>query len=144
MFKRIKNWIVKMLPGYSWPCLIVLVLFQCSVFWATRPILARVTPMDLSIPLDDLIPFRPAWILIYILSFASWFITFFLLFRQRREHVYRNSAAYFLTLLLTGAMFCCCPGPSSGPRSRGRASSPRLPGSSTPWTRPTTCAPPST
>ena len=119
MYKRIKNWIVDMLPGYSWPCLIFLVLFQCGVFWATRPILARVTPMDLSIPLDGLIPFRPAWILIYVLSFASWFITFFLLFRQRREHVYRNSAAYFLTLLLTGTMFLLLPGAIQRPEVTG-------------------------
>lgn len=119
MFEQIKNRIIRLLPEHSWPCLIVLVLYQCTVFWATRPILARMQTMDLSIPLDGLIPFWPSWILIYVLSFASWFITFFLLFRQRREHVYRNSAAYFLTLTLTGAMFLLLPGAIERPEVPG-------------------------
>ncbi len=119
MYKRIKNWIIRLLPGYGWVCLIVLVLFQCTVFWATRFPLMYMEKMDLSIPLDGLIPFRPAWISIYILSFASWAATFFLLFRQRKEHVYRNSAAYFLTLLLTGTMFLLLPGAIQRPEVTG-------------------------
>ena len=126
MMRRIKNWIVDMLPGYSWPCLITLVLLQCGVFWATRPILARMELIDLASPLDGLIPFRPAWIVIYILSFASWFATFFLLFRQRKEHVYRNSAAYFLTLVLTGITFLLVPGTVQRPEVTGQGLFPWL------------------
>jgi hypothetical protein len=101
-------------------------VFQVFVFWVTRIPLKYMDKLDLSIPLDGIIPFQPAWIVIYVLSFASWFITFFLLFRQRKEHVYRNSAAYLLTLLLTGATFLLLPGAIQRPEVTGRGFFPWL------------------
>ncbi len=120
MLKRTVNRIRSLLPDYGWVCLIFLILVQCAVFWATRIPLMFMEKMDLSLPLDDRIPFRPVWISIYVLSFASWAITFFLLFRQRKDHVYRNSAAYFLTLVLTGATFLLLPGAIERPEVPGR------------------------
>ena len=87
MFKKAFNWIRSLLPDYGWVCLIFLILCQALVFCATRIPLQYMDKLDLSTPLDGRIPFRPAWISIYVLSFASWAITFFLLFRQRKEHV---------------------------------------------------------
>lgn len=109
MEKGIKNRILGLLPGYGWVCLIGLIACQVLVFCATRIPLQYMDKLDLSIPLDARIPFRPEWITVYVLSFASWLVTFFLLFRQRREHVYRNSAAYLLTLLITFACFMLLP-----------------------------------
>lgn len=115
-YKRIRS----LLPDYSWVCFLFLAAFQVLVFWVTRIPLKYMDKLDLSIPLDGIIPFQPAWITIYVLSFASWFITFFLLFRQRKEHVYRNSAAYFLTLLLTGIMFMLLPATIRRPEVPGK------------------------
>ena len=120
MFDRIKNRIRSLLPGYGWTCLLVLAFCQILVFWATRIPLMYMEKMDLSVPLDGLIPFRPAWISVYVLSFASWAVTFFLLFRQRKDHVYRNSAAYLLTLALTLACFLLMPAQIERPEVPGR------------------------
>ena len=120
MFKKAFNWIRSLLPDYGWVCLIFLILCQALVFCATRIPLQYMDKLDLSTPLDGRIPFWPAWISIYVLSFASWAITFFLLFRQRKEHVYRNSAAYFLTLLLTGIMFMLLPATIRRPEVPGK------------------------
>ena len=120
MKKGIFNRILGLLPGYGWVCLIGLIACQALVFCATRPILTHLTSVDLSTALDSAIPFRPVWITVYVLSFASWLITFFLLFRQRREHVYRNSAAYFVTLLLTFALFMLVPAAMERPEVPGR------------------------
>ncbi len=120
MLKRLIDRIRGLLPGYSWPCLIFLVLVQCAVFWATRIPLAHMETVDISTTWDKLIPFRPAWISIYVLSFVSWVVTFFLLFRQRKEHVYRNSAAYLLTLILTGVTFLLVPASIQRPEVPGR------------------------
>ena len=120
MFKKTFNRIRGLLPGYGWACLIVLILCQCVVFWATRIPLMYMEKMDLAIFLDARIPFRPQWVSIYVLSFVSWVVTFFLLFRQRKEHVYRNSAAYFVTLLLTGTIFLLVPGAIQRPEVPGR------------------------
>ena len=119
MYDRVKNWIVRLLPGYGWASVIFLVLTQCLVFWATRIPLMYMEKLDLATPLDALIPFRPGWVSVYVLAFASWAITFFLLFRQRKEHVYRNSAAYFVTLMVTGALFLLVPGEIRRPEVTG-------------------------
>ena len=119
MYTRIKNWIVHLLPGYGWACVIFLILTQCLVFWATRIPLLFMEKLELGTPLDALIPFRPAWISVYTLSFLSWVVTFALLFRQRKEHVYRNSAAYFVTLMLTGTLFLLVPGEIRRPEVTG-------------------------
>ncbi len=119
MMKKLHTWIRGLLPGYGWACLIFLILCQCTVFWATRIPLMYMKKMDLAISLDARIPFRPGWISIYVLSFVSWVVTFFLLFRQRKEHVYRNCAAYFLTLVLTGATFLLVPGAIQRPEVTG-------------------------
>ena len=120
MFKKAFNWIRSLLPEYSWPWLLFLIAVQCTVFCATRIPLMYMDKLDLSIPLDDMIPFRPAWVLIYVLSFASWTVTYFLLFRQRKEHVYRNCAAYLLTLVLTGTIFMLVPGAMERPEVPGK------------------------
>ena len=108
--QKIKNLLLRILPGYGWRCLLTLMALQLLVFDGTRIPLRFMERVDLSTPLDLLIPFRPEWIVIYVLSFLSWGVTFLILFRQEKEQVYRNSAAYFLTLLLTGAMFLLLPG----------------------------------
>ena len=130
MTRRIKNWIMDLLPGYGWACLCFLLLTQVVVFYVTRIPLMYMDTVDLATSLDRLIPLVPlwtvvyllafaSWIVIYILSFASWFATFVLLFRQRKEHVYRNSAAYFLTLVLTGITFLLVPGAIERPEVPG-------------------------
>lgn len=120
MKKGLVNRIVGLLPGYGWVCFLFLVLLQTLVFSATRIPLQYMDKLDLSTAWDGRIPFRPEWITIYVLSFASWIITFFLLFRQRKEHVYRNSAAYLLTLLITLACFMLMPAELQRPQVPGR------------------------
>ena len=119
MKKGCINRIVGLVPGYGWACFLILAACQALVFCATRIPLQYMDKLDLSIPLDGRIPFRPEWITIYVLSFASWAITFFLLFRQRREHVYRNSAAYLCTLMLTFACFMLFPAELQRPEVPG-------------------------
>ena len=79
MKKGCINRIVGLVPGYGWACFLILAACQAIVFCATRIPLQYMDKLDLSIPLDGRIPFRPEWITIYVLSFASWAITFLLL-----------------------------------------------------------------
>ncbi len=126
MVNRIVNRARKLLPGYGWACFAVIVAVQFLVYYALRLLLPYVEPKDLAISLDALIPFRPEWFLVYVLSFASWFITLFLLLRQRREHVYRNTAAYLVTLLITATIFLLVPGTMTRPEVTGKGFFPWL------------------
>ena len=121
MKEPLKNRIGRLMPTYSWVCLGVVFLFQSTIFWGTRPILTHLTPLDLGTALDELIPFQPAWVCIYVLSFASWFITMLLLLRgQQKQAVYRNTAAYLLTLVLTLILFLTVPAAIVRPEVPGR------------------------
>ena len=120
MGKKLINRIVRLLPGYGWVSFLVVALIQGLVYWATRVPLAHMEKLDLSTPLDALVPFQPVWISVYVLSFVSWGVTLVLLFRQRRDHVYRNTSAYILTLLLTGALFLLLPAAIERPEVPGR------------------------
>ena len=119
MGKKIVNWIVHLLPGYGWACFLCLLLIQTIVFCPTRFLLPYMDKLDLSTVWVARIPFRPVWVLVYLLSYASCGVTFFLLFRQRKEHVYRNSAAYLLTLILTFACFMLMPAQMERPEVPG-------------------------
>ena len=119
MGKRIVNWARNLLPGYGWACFLFLAVLQIFVFSATRLLLPYMNKLDLSTVWDARIPFQPGWIVIYVLSFVSWAVTFVLLFRQRREHVYRNSAAYLVTLLITLACFMLMPAQMERPEAPG-------------------------
>lgn len=120
MGKRIVKWIRDLLPGYGWACFLFLLVIQTLVFTATRIPLQYMDKLDLSTAWDERIPFRPEWIVIYVLSFVSWIVTFVLLFRQRKEHVYRNSAAYLVTLLVTFACFMLMPAQMERPEVTGK------------------------
>ena len=113
--------IADLMPAYSWACLGLVFLSQSLVFWATRPILAHLTPLDLSTALDGRIPFRPEWVSVYVLSFASWIVTMVLLLRgQQKQTIYRNTAAYLCTLLLTLILFLTVPAAIARPEVPGR------------------------
>lgn len=120
MVKRIWNRVRGLLPGYGWACFLFLILCQILVFSATRIPLKYMDKLDMSIPLDARIPFRAEWIIVYVLSFLSWLITLLLLFRQRKEHVYRNSAAYFCSLMVTLLCFLAVPACIERPEVTGR------------------------
>ncbi len=120
MIDRLANRIRNLLPGYGWACFLFLALLQLLVFGATRIPLQYMDKLDLSTSYDRLIPFRPGWISVYVLSFLSWLITLLMLFRQRKEHVYRNSAAYFVSLMLTLACFMLMPSALERPEVPGR------------------------
>ena len=120
MGKRIVNWVRHLLPGYGWACFLFLAALQLLIYYPNRLLLPYMNKLDLSTVWDARIPFRPAWIVIYLLSFVSWAITFVLLFRQRKEHVYRNSAAYLLTLLITFACFMLMPATMEWPEVTGK------------------------
>ncbi len=126
MGKKTINRIRDLLPGYGWACFGAVAVVQSLTYWALRLLLGFVGTVDLSTPLDGMIPFCPAWMSVYVLSYASWFITLFLLLRQRREHVYRNIAAYLLTLLITGAMFLLLPVTMERPEVTGQGFFPWL------------------
>ena len=100
---------------YVWVCLAVIVAVQLIVYNADRPLLARMTLHRLDTPLDLRIPFIPAWITVYVLSYLSWAVSGIWIFSESRPHAVRFTCAYVFALVLTGVIFVAWPGTIARP-----------------------------
>ena len=96
-------------PAFVWICFAYLLTIDLSVFYATRPILPYLPTHSLAMPLDAKIPFMPAWIIIYVLSFASWLITILWILAESKRHAYRLCGVYTIIMILTLTCFLAYP-----------------------------------
>lgn len=90
-------------------CLASILLAQVLVFYATRPLIERLTLHYGETSLDLRIPFIPAWVTVYYLSFASWIVSAIWIFAGEPAHSYRVACAYVLAMLISGALFFIYP-----------------------------------
>lgn len=97
----------------------LLLTLQLLVFYATRPLLAQRVLYQLSTPLDARIPFVPAWVSVYFLSFIFWAVNVFLILTESPARRARFTAAYALALLIAAAFFLLLPGTIERPAVRG-------------------------
>lgn len=97
----------------------LMLALQLAAFYATRPLLAGRTLHDLSTLLDARIPFVPAWVVIYFLSFPYWAVNVFLIVTDTPAHRARLAASYSLTLLIAAAFFLLMPGTIERPAVTG-------------------------
>ena len=96
-------------PAYVWITAAYLLTIDLTVFYATRPILPYLPAHSLALPLDGKIPFMPAWIIIYVLSFASWLLTFIWILSESKRHAYRMCGVYTIIMILTLTCFLAYP-----------------------------------
>lgn len=70
------NWYIahvdKLIPHYALFSLIGCFLLNCMIYWATQLIAADFYHYDFTTSLDRLVPFRPEWVIIYVLSYPFW------------------------------------------------------------------------
>lgn len=91
-------------PLYMWIAFLYLVAIDLLTFYATRPLLPMLPAHSLSTPLDELIPLRPEWVLIYFLSFLSWLITLIWMLSESKQHAYRLCGVY--TIIMIVCLIC--------------------------------------
>jgi membrane-associated phospholipid phosphatase len=96
-------------PSDAWTCLIVMMLSQLLVFDGTHPLLAGREAHLLETTIDLQIPFVPAWVTVYFLSFLFWFVTVLWILSDSREHAYHFAGAYLIALLITGVIYIAYP-----------------------------------
>lgn len=97
----------------------LMLTLQMLVFYATRPLLAGRTLYDMSTSVDARIPFEPAWVLVYFLSFLFWIVNVALIVTDGPERRARLTAAYSLALLVSAAFFLLLPGTIERPTVTG-------------------------
>ena len=107
------------LPRHAAVCFIVMLLAQFAVFYGTRPLLPLLPSHDLATALDRRIPFRPAWVVIYVLAFADWIVGILRILWADRLHAHRIAGAYVLAMLISCAVFLLYPGTMTRPEPAG-------------------------
>lgn len=91
-------------PPYVWICFAYLLFIDLLVFYGTRPILPYLPAHELMTPLDEMIPVRPAWITIYVLSFVSWLVTILWILCDSKQRAYRLCGVY--TIIMAVSLVC--------------------------------------
>ena len=97
------------LPAYTYIPLASMICVHVLVYYATRLVTQEMTHFDFSLPVDDVIPFIPAFSVIYVLAFAQWIVGYFLIARDSRELCCRVISGEIISKLICMALFLLVP-----------------------------------
>lgn len=107
------------LPVYSILPIIAMIGMNCLAYFGTRLISAGRFHYNIESPLDHLIPVIPAFVVIYILAFAQWFVCYFLIACEKKEYCYRYFLGEFLAKAMCLAIFIILPTTLNRPEITG-------------------------
>lgn len=99
----------KILPGYAWLPIACSIILNTITYFMSRLITRGMTHYNLSFSLDRQIPFVPAAIVIYILSYVFWAIGFIVIGRESKHVCYRVFTAEMIAKLLCLLTFLLLP-----------------------------------
>lgn len=86
----------KILPKYAVIPLAALLTVAGITYYGTRLITAGLPHYDITLPLDDWIPYRPEWIVVYVLTYGYWILCFYAILRDSKRLCYRIYSAEIL------------------------------------------------
>lgn len=88
MRKRIWDRIKDLLPTYSWGPLVACFMLNVFGYYIPRVVnhLVGAQYHDLALPIDDKIPFVPAFILVYVASYVTWYLGYALICREHPKN----------------------------------------------------------
>ena len=98
-----------LLPSYTRIPLVSMVCVHGLVYYATRLVTQQLTHFDFSLPVDDTIPFIPAFSVVYILAYVQWTAGFIIIARESRELCYRVISGEIISKLICMALFLLVP-----------------------------------
>ena len=97
------------LPPYTRIPLASMVCIHGLVYYATRLVTQKMTHFDFSLPVDDVIPFIPAFSVIYVLAYVQWIAGYIVIARGSRELCYRVISGEIISKLICMALFLLVP-----------------------------------
>ncbi|MCI9618159.1 MAG: hypothetical protein HFG31_09265 [Eubacterium sp.] len=101
--------IYKILPLYAFVPIIVCLFTNVITYFGTRIFTMGMYHYDLSIWLDDMIPFTPFMIIFYILAYVSWIVGFIIIGRESRKVCYEVCVAEQIAKLMCMVAFIVIP-----------------------------------
>ena len=105
-----KNLYNFMFPKYARLPLLLVLVFNCLVFWLVPMIQGDwVTRYDLTIGIDTAIPFVPTFVVVYVLAYVQWVFSYIYHSRESRELCYRMTTSDLIAKLITMVFFIVLP-----------------------------------
>jgi len=83
--KKIKALFQRLIPGYAHPPIMLCLLGGVIAFWGSRIFIDTSRYVNLSLPIDDMIPLVPEASLIYLLWYVYILVNLLLVMRESRE-----------------------------------------------------------
>lgn len=106
--------------------LCLLVVFQQAIYWGTELVTANAVHVDLTTPLDRMIPFLPGWAFPYLLCYGYWAVNYCLIAREGRDYFYRFYTGEVLAKCICGILFLLLPTTNVRPVITGNSLPERL------------------
>ena len=108
-FSSVKRLALRILPAYAFVPAILAVSFNFIAYYIPKAVLVNAKHYDLSIFIDDLIPFLPCFIFFYILAYGQWASNYIYHARLGREQFYHIATSVILAKLISMICFLVIP-----------------------------------
>ena len=107
--RTFQQWLEWIVPAYARIPLALLVIINLIVYEGTQFLMLHAKHWELALPLDGRIPFRPAWMVIYILAYLQWAVGYVMIARESRERCYRVFMGEIIAKFICGLFFIVMP-----------------------------------
>ena len=107
--RTFQQWLEWIVPAYARIPLALLVIINLIVYEGTQFLMLHAKHWSLALPLDGRIPFRPAWMVIYILAYLQWAVGYVMIARESRERCYRMFMGEIIAKFICGLFFIVMP-----------------------------------
>ena len=97
----------KLLPSSRLLSVLFCLLLNSLVYWCTQSMVAGRQLLDLTTSIDQMIPFDPRWVFIYVACFLFWAVGYVLM--ARLDRWYSIMTAEVLAKLICGIVFLLIP-----------------------------------
>ena len=99
----------KLLPRYARIPLLLVLVFNMLVYFLPKFFIDGSNSLDLSIPIDAMIPFCSPFIIFYIVAYVQWVVSYVVIGRESREYCYRIVTADLLAKVVCFIFFVAMP-----------------------------------
>ena len=107
--KKIKQILNIILPSYAYIPIIAMLLLNWLVYFGTRFFTTDMHHYSMYTPLDEMIPFVPAFISIYILAYFQWIFGYGIIAKENKEIFMRIVIAELIAKALALVCFIAIP-----------------------------------
>lgn len=107
--EKIKSILTKILPAYAYLPLGAMLLFNWLVYFGTRSFTTGMRHYSMYTHLDEIIPFVPAFISVYILAYAQWVFGYGIIARENKQIFYRIVIAEIIAKAMALVCFIAVP-----------------------------------